>query len=167
MSNITPVRIQQIVNKKPRDPVSASDWNDILNMLIEQQNLLSDQLVGLQSTIEATTTQVINNLIASGTLTLNVDATKLGGLLANAYAKTADITALNTAIASTYATVTALNAAKQNITDLQTAMTAAQTDINNLKTQTAVNTSSVEGALTLSTVAPTATLAVGKLYGVY
>jgi len=127
MSNITPVRIQQIVNKKPRDSVSASDWNDILNMLIEQQNLLSDQLVGLQSTIEATTTQVINNLISSGTLTLNVDATKLGGLLANAYAKQTDLTAMNTAIANTYATIAALNAAKQNITDLQNKISISPT----------------------------------------
>jgi ABC-type uncharacterized transport system fused permease/ATPase subunit len=167
MANLTPVRINQIINKKPHDPVSAADWDDILNMLIEQLNLLSDQLVGVQTTIQTTTTQTINDLIAAGTLTLNVDATKLGGLLPADYAKTADFTALNTAIASTYATITALNAAKQNITDLQTAMTAAQTDINNLKTQTAVNTTSVEGALTLSTVAPTTTLAVGKLYGVY
>lgn len=118
---ITPIRVNQLLSKKPGDPVSAQDWNDILNLLITQNNLLSDQLQQMQSSITATATTVINNLIASGTLSLNVDAEKLGGKVATAYALQTDLTTLNTALSTTYATITALNTLKTTVNDLSAA----------------------------------------------
>jgi len=128
-NGLIPIRINQIVNKKPKDPVSAQDWDDILNMLIAQGNGLSDQLVALQGTIAGTATQIINDLIASGTLSLNVDATKLGGLAADAYAKGTDLTALSTAFASTYALLSEYNITKATILTMQVTDTTLQTNI--------------------------------------
>ena len=124
---LVPIRIQQIISKNPKAPVSSQDWNDILNMLIAQGNGLSDQLMALQDTIASTATTIINNLIAAGTLTLNVDATKLGGIVAANYALQTDLTNLSTAFANTYATVTQLNSAKSNIADLQSKITTTNT----------------------------------------
>ena len=41
-----PIKLQQIINKKPKDVVTADEWNEILTLLIEQANLFSDRLQG-------------------------------------------------------------------------------------------------------------------------
>jgi hypothetical protein len=125
--SITPIRINQVLSKKPGQPIAASDWDDILNLLITQNNALSDQLQTLQTSITTTATNIINNLIASGTLSLNVDAAKLGGQVASAYATQANLTTLTTAIANTYATITALNTLKTTVDSLQSKITYSAT----------------------------------------
>ena len=47
-----PIKLQQIINKKPKDVVTADEWNEILTLLIEQANLFSDRLQGFQTTLK-------------------------------------------------------------------------------------------------------------------
>ena len=47
-----PIKLYQILNKKPKDVVTADEWNEILTLLIEQANLFSDRLQGFQTTLK-------------------------------------------------------------------------------------------------------------------
>lgn len=101
-TSLTPIQINQIINKKAGDPITADDWNGILNLLIEQNNLLSEQLQSLKSNIQQITTDIVQSLLDNGTLSLNVDASKLGGIDASEYALSSDLTSLSEAIANSY-----------------------------------------------------------------
>ena len=65
-----PIKLQQIINKKPKDVVTADEWNEILTLLIEQANLFSDRLQGFQTTLK----QLIDGKLENVDITANVNS---------------------------------------------------------------------------------------------
>ena len=63
-----PIKLYQILNKKPKDVVTADEWNEILTLLIEQANLFSDRLQGFQTTLK----QLIDGKLENVDITANV-----------------------------------------------------------------------------------------------
>jgi hypothetical protein len=118
MAQLTPVRIAQLLSKKPQDPITANDWNDAMGMFQEQGNELSAQVQYLQTQLAGLVSDTINAMIASGTLTLtNVDAGKLQGHDASYFVPQDTLTSLSATIASTYAPLI-------NFNNLNTSFTA-------------------------------------------
>ena len=74
-----PIKLQQIINKKPKDVVTADEWNEILTLLIEQANLFSDRLQGFQTTLK----QLIDGKLENVDITANVNS--FGGKPPEAY----------------------------------------------------------------------------------
>ena len=74
-----PIKLQQIINKKPKDVVTADEWNEILTLLIEQANLFSDRLQGFQTTLK----QIIDGKLENVDITANVNS--FGGKPPEAY----------------------------------------------------------------------------------
>lgn len=130
---LTPVRINQIVSKKPKDPITSDDWNDILNLLLEQGNALSDQFIALNGTIATEINAQINQKILDGTLQLtNIDATTFGGFTVDHFISTTDLTELSTNISNTYVPNTTLNTYKSTVSNTYATITALSTTNTNL-----------------------------------
>ena len=64
-----PIKLQQIINKKPKDVVTADEWNEILTLLIEQANLFSDRLQGFQTTLKQLIDGKLENVEIEGNIT--------------------------------------------------------------------------------------------------
>lgn len=64
-----PIKLYQILNKKPKDVVTADEWNEILTLLIEQANLFSDKLQGFQSTLQQIIDGKLENVEIEGNIT--------------------------------------------------------------------------------------------------
>lgn len=67
---MTPIKLYQILNKKPKDVVTAEEWNEILTLLVEQANLFSDKLQGFQSTLK----QIIDGKLEGVEISANVNS---------------------------------------------------------------------------------------------
>lgn len=74
-----PIKLYQILNKKPKDVVTADEWNEILTLLIEQANLFSDRLQGFQTTLK----QLIDGKLENVEIEGNVNS--FGGKPPEAY----------------------------------------------------------------------------------
>lgn len=65
-----PIKIQAILSKKPKDVITAEEWNEILNLLITQANLFSDKLQGFQGTLQS----LIDGKLENVDITANVNS---------------------------------------------------------------------------------------------
>lgn len=72
--------IQQILNKRPGKTVTAEEWNEILNLLVTQHNILSDNFEQLCDVFE----QILRGEVP--TFDVNLNVTHLGGRPAEDYA---------------------------------------------------------------------------------
>ena len=80
-----PIKLQNILNKKPREVVTSNEWNEIFNLLIAQANALADQVVNINNTIES----ILNGDVEGITIEANVD--EFGGRTADEYALKTDV----------------------------------------------------------------------------
>ena len=118
-TQLTPARIAQLINKKPQDPISADDWNDIMNLLIAQGNDLSAQIMLIQTQLAGLVSDTLNSMIAAGTLVLtNVDAGSLDGHDSTYFVSQDALTAMNQNVATTYATLVNYTNLLTNFTSL-------------------------------------------------
>lgn len=81
------ITINQIVNKKPKDVITASDWNTVLTMLIEQANKLSEYIVEVDKALK----DFIEN--GSGNVTVDTNVTHFGGRLPEEYVLDTELSA--------------------------------------------------------------------------
>lgn len=72
-ATIDPLKLQQILNKKPGKTVTAEEWNEILNLLVTQGNYLSDSLTAISQTIQ----DILNGHVSS--IVVDTNVTSFGG----------------------------------------------------------------------------------------
>lgn len=74
------IDLAKILEKNPGDPVASTEWNKIFNLIVTQGNTLSDNIVGIDATIQ----DILNGRITG--IVVDTNVTQLGGKPAEAYA---------------------------------------------------------------------------------
>lgn len=89
------VFVKQIINKKPREVVTAAEWNEIFTLLVDQGDKLSANMVTLHEELE----KILNGEVTH--ITVNSNVTHFGGKTPEEYASKEDLTTFQNSFTQT------------------------------------------------------------------